>query len=154
MNAAHWLWAGTGFLAFHEAVPSNRHVAFVTTEQLADALPEIIEEAASQAKAMQERFSSLERTAAFAIDRARSSRDRMQPSWWGYEAGIASGLRGDFGSAEAFLRGVTDERVIKHAELLLPLIGSPAQLIDCVNGIVGQQREALNLPPLERPAFQ
>jgi hypothetical protein len=37
---------------------------------------------------------------------------------------------------------------------LLPLIGSPAQLIDCVNGIVGQQREALNLPPLERPAFQ
>lgn len=154
MNAAHWLWAGTGFLALHEAVPSNRHVAFVTTEQFADALPEIIEEAASKAKAMQERFSSLERTAAFAIDRARSSPDRMQPSWWGYEAGIASGLRGDFGSAVAFLRGITDERVIKHAELLLPLIGSPAQLIDCVNGIVDQQREALNLPPLERPAFQ
>ena len=153
MNAAHWLWAGTGFLAFHEAAKSKRHVAFETAEQFTEALPEFVQEAASKAAEMQERFSSLERTAAFATDRARSSPDRMQPSWWGYEAGIASGLCGDFGSAEAFLRGITDERVVKHAAPLLPLIRSPARFVSRVNELVDQQREALKLSPLERPPF-
>lgn len=153
MNAAHWLWAGAGFLAFHESAPSKRHIGFETAEQFAGALPGLVQEAASKAVEMQERFSSLERTAQFAIDRARSSPDRMQPSWWGYEAGIASGLCGDFRSAETFLRGITDERVITHAAPLLPLIESPACFVSRVNELVDQQREVLKLPPLERPPF-
>lgn len=153
MNAAHWLWAGTGFLAFHEAVQSKRHVCFETVEQFAEALPGVAQEAASKAAELQNRFSSLERTAEFAIDRARSSPDRMGPSWWGYEAGIGAGLCGNFGSAEAFLRGITDERVITHAASLLPLVGSPSRFVSRVNELVDQQREALRLSPVERPLF-
>lgn len=153
MNAAHWLWAGTGFLAFHEAVPSQRHASFETAEQFAEAVQGIAQEAASKAVEMQELFSSLERTAKFAIDRARSSPDRMQPSWWGYEAGIASALCGDLGSAETFLRNITDERVIPQVAPLLPLIGNASRFVSRVNEVVDQQREALNLAPLNHPSF-
>ncbi len=153
MNAAHWLWAGTGFLAFHEAVRSKRHVSFETAEQFAEAVQAIGQEAASKALEIQGLFSSLERTARFAIDRARSSPDRMQPSWWGYEAGIASGLCGDFGSAETFLRGITDDRVIPHAASLLPFIGEASRFVSRVNELVDQQREALKLTPVNYPSF-
>ncbi|MET0308158.1 MAG: hypothetical protein ABW023_05580 [Sphingomonas sp.] len=153
MNAAHWLWAGTGFLAFNEAVPSRRHAVFETDEQFAEAVSEIVQEAASKAEEMWERFSSLESTAAFMIDRARSSPDRMQSSWWGYEAGIVSGLCGDFGGARSFLHGITDDRVTQHAVPLLPLMGSPKQFVSRVNELVVRQRDALNLTPLERLPF-
>ena len=153
MNAAHWLWAGTGFLAFHESILSRCHAEFETSEQFTTVVTRIVREAASKSEDIQERFSSFERTAEFAIDRARSSPDRMQPSWWGYEAGIAAGLCGDFVNAELFLGGITDERVTIHSALLLPLIGSPEQFRCRVNELVDQQRDALNLTPLERPQF-
>jgi hypothetical protein len=77
----------------------------------------------------------------------------MQPSWWGYEAGIVSGLCGEFSSAETFLRGITDERVIPHAASLLPLIGNASRFVSRVNELVDQQREALNLTPVNHPLF-
>lgn len=153
MNAAHWLWAGTGFLAFHEAIQSNQHTNFETGEQFAAAIAAIAQEAASQAEEMERRFSSLERTAEFAIERARSSPDRMQPSWWGYEAGIAAGLCGDFDTARTLLSGITDERVIEHAAPLLLLVGNPEKFRCRVNELVARQREALGLTALARPPF-
>jgi hypothetical protein len=153
MNAVHWLWAGTGFLAFHEPISSRRHAEFETSEQFKTAVTEIVRESAATAEDLQERFSSFERTAEFAIDRARSSPDRMQLSWWGYEAGIAAGLCGDFGDAGYFLRGITDERVTVHSAPLLPLIFSPEEFKSRINDLVGRQREALHLTPLERPSF-
>jgi hypothetical protein len=153
MNAAHWLWAGTGFLAFHESVQSRQHAQFETSEQFAAAVAEIAQEAASKADEMQERFSSFERTAAFVIDRARSSPDRMQPSWWGYQAGIAAGLCGDTRAAKAFLSGITDDRVLGHATPLLPLIDDPLRFRTRMGELVARQREALSLPELKQPPF-
>ena len=153
MNAAHWLWAGTGFLAFHEALPSRQHAEFEAGEQFTVAMTKIAQEAASKAEEIQERFSSFESAAAFLVDRARSSPDRMQPSWWGYQAGIAAGLLGDFGVAKTFLSGITDERVIGHAIPLLGLVGNPANFRNRVNELVVQQRKALDLAALEQPPF-
>lgn len=153
MNAAHWLWAGTGFLVFHEALPSKQHAEFEAGEQFAVAVTKIAEEAANRAEEMHGRFMSFESAAAFLIDRARSSPDRMQPSWWGYEAGIAAGLLGDLGVAKAFLSGITDERVTGHATPLLGLVGHPANFRNRVNELVARQREALDLAALEQPPF-
>jgi hypothetical protein len=113
----------------------------------------IAREAADTAAELQDQFSSFDRTAEFLIERARSSPERMQPSWWGYEAGIASALIGKFNDAASFLRGIADERVTIHAALLLPLIGSPDQFKSRVNELVDGQREALQLTPLECPPF-
>ena len=153
MNAAHWLWAGTGFFAFHEAVASRRHAEFETSEQFATAVAEIVQEAEHRAEEMERRFSSFERIADFVIGRARSSPDRMQPSWWGYEAGIAAGLCGDLDNAGSFLNGITDERVTKHAAPLLPLISHPGKFVSRINELVAQQRDALGLISLGRPTF-
>ncbi len=77
----------------------------------------------------------------------------MRPSWFGYQAGIASGLRDRFEEAEYFLRGITDERVIRHAKPLLALINSPEGFRAKVNELVAQQRAALKLPTLDRDPF-
>jgi hypothetical protein len=94
MNAAHWLWVGAGFMSFNEAVPSNRHAEFETEEQFRSAASEITKVARTNALALEDRFSSFDVIADFVVERARVSPDRMGPSWWGYEAGIASGLVG------------------------------------------------------------
>ena len=153
VNAADWLWAGTGFLAFHEAVDSGRHAEFESSEQFTVAVVNIIQEAAAGASEMRERFSSIEAIATFVIDRARSSPDRMQPSWWGYQAGIAAGLCGDQTTARSFLSGITDDRVVGHATPLLPLIDHPAEFRSRVNELVAQQRVVLGLAPQQRPPF-
>lgn len=153
VNAAHWLWAGTGFLALHRSEQSRQRAQFETGEQFTAAIAKIAQEAASIAHQMQEKFSSFEATAAFVIDRARSSPERMQPSWWGYEAGIAAGLCGDFAAAKTFLNGITDDRVVGHATLLLPLIDDPTKFRSRVSELVAQQREALDLPALGQSPF-
>jgi hypothetical protein len=153
VNAVHWLWAGTGFLAFNESRQSKTHAEFETSEQFTSVVAKIVRESARKAAEIQDQFSSFDRTAEFLIDRARSSPDRMQPSWWGYEAGIASALVGKFDDAAFFLRGITDERVSIHSALLLPLIGRPDQFKSRVNDLINGQREALQLAPLECPPF-
>lgn len=151
VNAAHWLWAGTGFLAFHEVITSPQHIAFENSEQFAAAVPALISEAASKARGIQERFSSMHRTAQFLVERARSSPERMMPSWWGYQGGIAAGLCGDFTTAEELLSGITDDRVNGHATALLLQVRDPERFISEVEHRVIQQRRALGLQNPERP---
>lgn len=124
MNAAHWLWAGTGFMAFHFAQPSKCHADFETEDQFKSAATEIAREAAMTAAEIEDRFSTFEAVTEFVVERARES-DRMRPSWWGYHAGIASGLSDRVEDAERFLRGITDERVTPHAKPFLSLINNP-----------------------------
>lgn len=152
MNAAHWLWAGHGFLAYHETIPSRLHLEFETRDQFASGALRIVSEAASVARDLEERFSSHDSAAKFLIERARSSPDRMMPSWWGYQAGVAAGLCGDFPAARSFLSGITDSRVTDHANRLLPLLDSERFICE-INQIVAEQRRALHLPILERDVF-
>lgn len=152
-NAAHWLWAGAGFMSFNEAVPSNCHAEFETEEQFKDAANEIAKVARAEALKIEARFASFQAIADFVIERARTSPDRMGPSWWGYEAGIASELVGRFDDAHLFLRNLTDERVTRHANLLLPLLDRPDAFRREVNGLVTRQRATLKLDVLESPPF-
>lgn len=153
MNAAHWLWAGAGFMSFNEAVPSSCHAEFETEEQFRDAANKIAKVARAEALKIESRFGSFQAIADFVIERARTSPDRMGPSWWGYEAGIASELIGRFDDAHGFLHSLTDERVTKHADPLLPIIDRPDAFRREVNGLVMQQRAALKLDVLESPPF-
>lgn len=152
MNAAHWLWAGHGFLSFSYAVPSNCHAEFESEDHFRTAAEEIARTAADKAREIEGTFSSLEATAEFVIGRAEESA-RMRSSWFGYQAGIASGLCNRFDDAEYFLDGITDERVIPYAKPLRSLIGKPEGFKTKVNKIVAQQRATLKLPALDHHPF-
>lgn len=153
VNAAHWLWVGAGFMSFNAAVPSNCHAEFGTEDQFRRAAIEIAKVARAKAFEFETRFPSFDAIADFVIERARSSPDRMGPSWWGYEAGIASGLIGRMEDADHFLHGLTDERVTTRAEPLLPFIGHPDDFKSRVNDLVAQERARLNLPVLRSGPF-
>ena len=153
MNGAHWLWSGTGFLSFDEAMPSNCRAHFETDEQFTIEVAKIAELARERALEIEERFASFDAIADFVIQSARKSPDRMAPSWWGYKAGIASGLIGRMEDARAFLHGLTDERVTKHAAPLLPLIDQPEAFKSKVNDFVAQQRATLKLEALSTHPF-
>jgi hypothetical protein len=150
-NAAHWIWAGHGFMSL-DYVVRGRHADFETEEQFSAALADIAHEAASEALAIEEKFSSFEETASFAIDRARGS-ERMGPSWFGYQAGIAAGILGDMTLAESFFRHISDGRVLPHAQRFLAVIGEHSRFLSEVNLAVAEQRTALKLEPLESDAF-
>jgi len=152
-NAAHWLWIGAGFMSFNESIRSNCYADFVTEDQFRNAASEIARSARTNALAIEARFSSFNAIADFVVERARSSPDRMGPSWWGYEAGIASGLVGKFADASCFLQGVSDDRVCERATSLLPLIVDPEAFKRKVNETVVQERARLKLKPLEGPIF-
>jgi len=152
MNAAHWLWAGHGFLSFSYAVPSKCHAEFETEDQFRRAAKGIARVAVTTAIEIEDKFSSFEATVDFVVKRARES-ETMRPSWFGYEAGIASGLYDRHEDAEYFLRGITDERVTRHAKPLLSLIDKPESFRSKVNEPVAQQRATLKLPPLDRHPF-
>lgn len=153
INAAHWLWAGAGFMSFNEAIPSQCHANFETEDQFKSAAGNIAKTARANALAVEERFSSLDAIADFVIERARSSPDQMGPSWWGYEAGVASGLIGKFGQAGNFLQGLSDVRVSSHAAPLLLLLDDPDAFRSKVNEMVAQQRATLKLRPLDNHLF-
>ena len=153
MNAAHWLWIGAGFLSYNEAIPSHCHVEFETEDQFREAVSEIAKVARAKALELDQRFPSFEAIATNVVQLARSSPDRLGPSWWGYEAGIASGMVGRFDEADQFLRGLTDDRVIGRAAPLLPLIANPDAFRNKVNDFVAKERARLKLKPLGGPAF-
>lgn len=153
MNAAHWLWVGAGFMSFNEAVPSNCHAEFETKDQFRSAACEIAKTARDNALVIEKRFSSFGAIADFVVERADSSPDRMGPSWWGYEAGIAMGLIGNSEEAGRFLNGLSDDRVIGRAAPLLPLTADPDAFRSKVNETVAQERARLKLAPLNSPAF-
>lgn len=153
MNAAHWLWLGDGFMSFNEAIPSNRHAEFASEAQFEEAAIEIARVARSTALEIEQRFSSFDAVAAFVIARARGSPDGMGPSWWGYEAGIASGLVGNAADADYFLTSVTDERVTNLAASFLPLIHRPDAFKNRVNTLVAQERARLKLKAMDGPPF-
>jgi hypothetical protein len=152
-NAAHWLWVGAGFMSFNEVIPSKCHAEFETEGQFRSAASEIATVAREKALEVEARFSSFDAIAAFVVERARTSADRMGPSWWGYEAGIASALVGRLDDADHFLRAVTDERVTKLAQPLLPLIDRAEVFKGKVNEMVAQERARLKLPALNCPPF-
>lgn len=102
---------------------------------------------------LEKRFSSFEAIADFVIERAEGSPERMGPSWWGYEAGIAAGLLGRNDEAYRFLHGLTDSRVASRAAPLLSLIGATEAFRNAVNEIIADERARLKLPELEKPAF-
>ena len=153
VNAAHWLWIGTGFMSYNEAIPSHCHAEFETEDQFREAVIEIAKVARAKAIELDQRFPSFDAIAAHVVQLARSSPDRMGPSWWGYEAGIASGMMGRFDDANQFLRGLTDERVIDRAAPLLPLLSNPDAFRCKVNDFVAEERARLKLKPLGRRAF-
>lgn len=101
---------------------SGGHAEFEAEDQFRSAVNEIAKLARTNALVMEERFSSFSAIADFVVERARSSPDRMALSWWGYEAGIASGLVGKLEEASGFLQAVSDERVTNRAMSLLPLV--------------------------------
>lgn len=153
MNGAHWLWVGAGFMSFNEAVPSNCHAEFETEDQFRSAAIEIAKVAREKALEIEARFPCFDAIADFVVERARSSPDRMGPSWWGYEAGIASALVGRFEDARYFLDCLTDERVTGRAKPLLPLIERPEAFKSKVNDMVAQERARLKLAVLTCPPF-
>ncbi len=140
-------------MSFNEAIPSQCHANFETEDQFKSAAGDIAKTARANALALEERFSSLDAIADFVIERARSSPDRMGPSWWGYEAGVASGLIGKFGQAGNFLQGLSDVRVSSHAAPLLLLLNDPDAFGSKVNEMVAQQRATLKLRPLDNHLF-
>lgn len=153
MNAAHWLWVGAGFMSFNVAVPSACHAEFETEDQFRAAATNIAKEARAKAVELDERFSSFDAICTFVVEQALSSPDRMGPSWWGYQAGIACGLIGRYVDAEFFLHGLTDERVIWRAAPLLPLIKNTEGFRKKVNEVVAKERERLKLNALASAAF-
>ena len=150
-NAAHWIWSGHGFMNL-DYIVRGQHTEFETEEHFSNALGHIAHDAASRSLEIEERFSSFERIAAFAIDKARDD-ERMAPSWWGYKAGIAAGILGDMNLAERFLQGISDYRVIPHAQRFLAVIEEHNRFVSEVNIAVGEQRAALELEKLEKDAF-
>lgn len=140
-------------MSFDEAVPSSCHAEFETEAQFRDAATEIAKVARAEALKIEARFGSFQAIADFVIERARTSPDRMGPSWWGYEAGIASELVGRFDDAREFLRGLTDERITSRAAPLMPLINRPDAFRRNVNDLVTRQRATLKLGALANPPF-
>jgi hypothetical protein len=153
MNAAHWLWIGAGFLSYNENIASNCHAEFETEDQFREAAIKIAKVAHAKALELDRKFPSFDAIAAHAVQRARSSPDRMGPSWWGYEAGVASGIVGRLGEADEFLRGVTDDRVTGRAAPFLSLIADPDAFRGKGNDLVAEDRARLKLKPLGSPAF-
>lgn len=151
-NAAHWIWAGHGFMSLSYSVRGH-HAEFETEGQFASAVAGIAREAAAKAREMEERFSSFERIANFAIDRARGD-ERMGPSWFGYQAGVAAGILGDLEMADQFLRQISDDRVAPYAKRFLAEIDDHSRFILRANTVVAEQRVALKLAPLEADAFR
>lgn len=152
-NAAHWLWLGAGFMSFNVSVPSQLYAEFETEEQFAEAARKIAQAARDNARLIDDRFPSFDTVAEFVVERAESSPDRMGPSWWGYEAGIAAGLLGRTDEATRFLQGITDDRVTERSAHLLPLINHPGAFRRAVNATVAKERARLKLAALEQPAF-
>lgn len=153
MNAAHWLWLDVGFLSFNEAVSSNCHADFENEGQFTREVGLIASRAREKAMELDARFSSFEAVAEFVIARARSSPDRMGPSWWGYEAGIASALIGERENAHSFFAGVTAESVIGRASLLSPLVDRPSAFRSRLNEFVSQGRGRMKLKPSDIEFF-
>lgn len=153
MTAAHWLWVGAGFMSFNEVGPSKCHAEFETEAGFRDAAIEIAKVARAAALDIEARFSSFQTIAEFVVERARTSPDRMGPSWWGYEAGIASGLLGKLDDAHDFLHSLTDERVTTRAAPLLSFIDKPEAFRREINDLVARQRTTLKLGALESPPF-
>lgn len=153
MNGAHWLWVGNGFMSFNEAVASNRHADFHTEDQFRAEASDIAKLARSTALEVEAKFPSLAAVADFAVNRAKSSPDRMGTSVWGYEAGIASALLGKFSDARNFLQGLDDERFIERAAPLLPLLDRPEAFRRKVNDMIAQQRATLKLATLMDEPF-
>lgn len=150
-NAAHWIWAGHGFMSLSYSVRGH-HAEFETEDQFASALAGIAREAAAKARAIEEKFSSFEMTANFAIDRARDD-ERMGPSWFGYQAGLAAGILGDLELAYHFLSRISDDRVVPYAQRFLDVIDDHSRFVSRANIAVAEQRVALKLKPLEADAF-
>lgn len=151
-NAAHWIWGGCGFMSLDYYVPSGPFTGYRDEDQFGAAVAEIASAAAAQAQETHAKFASFEAIANHTITEALDS-ERMQPSWFGYYAGVACGILGDLDQAASFLRDITDERVIPRAERFLPTIGNPTAFREKANEIVAQQRSALKLPPLAQNPF-
>jgi hypothetical protein len=124
-----------------------------TEDQFREAATEIAKVARAKALELDRKFPSFDAIAAHVVQRARSSPDRMGPSWWGYEAGVASGIAGRFDEADEFLHGVTDDRVTGRAAPFLSLIAEPEAFRDKVNDLVAEERARLKLKPLGSPPF-
>jgi hypothetical protein len=150
-NAAHWLWAGHGFMSLDYFVRGS-HASFEDEGQFSIDVAKIADEAAARAAQLESQFSSFDAIASFVIQAALDN-ERMRPSWFGYKAGLACGILGRQEEAADFLRGITDSRVVPHAAPFLALTGSTSAFRSRVNGLVAQQRATLKLPALERDPF-
>lgn len=153
MNGAHWLWTGMGVISFDEVISSTCHAEYEDDDQFREALDTIAEVARTKALEIEARFASFDAIAKFVVERARAAPDREATGWWGYEAGIVSGLTSAWKDAGYFLQGVTDKRVRSYADELTPLIGNEKAFTKKVNDLVKQQRQALKLNPLPSEPF-
>jgi hypothetical protein len=153
-NAAHWLWAGAGFMSFNECLRSGGHAEFESEAQFHNAMQGIAQTAATGAREIERRFPSIDAIASFCVEQAKSSPDRMGPSWWGYEAGLSSGLIGNFDEAAYFLESVTDDRVTAKAAAFLALVSQPEAFRRRANEVLAQQRATLKLKPLADSPLQ
>lgn len=153
VNAAHWLWVDVGFISFDVVVPSQCHAAFETEDQFMDAASKIANIARANALDMENRFKSFDAIADWVIQSAQLSPDGMGQSWWGYQAGIASGLIGKFDEASRFLRSVSDDQLVARAASLISLVAYPDAFKKKANEILSQERAVLKLKPLDCPAF-
>ncbi len=140
-------------MSLNVALSSNCRAHFESTEQFRSATIEIAKVAREKALEIEGMFPSFEAIADFVVEQARSSPDRMGRSWWGYEAGIASGLIGRLEDANHFLRGLTDERVTIRAAPLLPLIDRPEAFKTKIYGLIAEERSRLKLAALNSSPF-
>jgi hypothetical protein len=151
-NAAHWIWGGAGFMSLNYIMSGGPYTEFEDEDQFGAAVSDIARSAAAKAQEIDSKFESFEAIAQYVIAEANES-ERMCPSWFGYYAGVASGISGDLLEAERFLRNITDERVIPRAGRFLSAINTSSAFREQANDIVTEQRAALKLPPLAQRPF-
>ena len=125
---------------------------FKEEDQFEEAVADIARSAAARAQKIDDKFGSFEAIAQHVIAEANES-ERMRPSWFGYYAGVASGILGNLQEADHFLRAITDDRVIPRAERFLAATDNPHTFQEKANDIIIEQRAALKLPPLTQKPF-
>jgi hypothetical protein len=113
--AAHWLWSDNGYISFDlggGAEGGSRVAgfeAFESDEQFEGTALRLAAVAAQEVCELTARLPSIAETANLLL--SKEAKSPARGSWSTYHAGVAAGLAGRAGEANAMLRSVTDTRV-------------------------------------------
>lgn len=157
--AAQFLWVETGSLSFDFGGRLAEFVEYQSDEQFSPSAVRLVECAVGEARRLDQTFGSFGETADVLLNQARERpmQSPSHPGWIALHAGIAAGLVGrSEDAAEMFGRILTDPAIsssLLHsaAERMAKVAAHPARLHSQTVSVIGHQRAALRLPPLETP---